>query len=301
MRIAVMDFSSTAISLLVEEVSGEMMSSVVGLRRSVSILDYMNRKGKLSSKGIERVVDSVRYLLEAADRVGAESVHLISTASMRIITNYEEVAEAVRNATGLDFIILDGRDEAYADYMANREYAALGDALLLDIGGATAELADLEEEDMENMFSLPIGPVALRRFSSSLYPDEDEIREMRKEIKKVLSRELVYPGAGFGHLVLIGSNCEALYSVYSDFYGIPDSALRVMKRKKLKRLISYLASSDDGSSLLIKNAPEKAHLLIPSAVLACTVAKYFSADELIISGKGVKEGYLRLLMEEING
>ena len=124
---------------------------------------------------------------------------------------------------------------------------------------------------------------------------------MRKEIKKVLSRELVYPGAGFGHLVLIGSNCEALYSVYSDFYGIPDSALRVMKRKKLKRLISYLASSDDGSSLLIKNAPEKAHLLIPSAVLACTVAKYFSADELIISGKGVKEGYLRLLMEEING
>ena len=53
--------------------------------------------------------------------------------------------------------------------------------------------------------------------------------------------------------------------------------------------------------MLMKNAPEKAYLLIPSAVLAYSVAKFYDADELIISGKGVKEGYLRLLMEEING
>ena len=89
MRIAVIDFSSTALSLLVEEISGEMMSSVVGLRRSVSILDYMNRKGRLSERGIEKVIDSMRYLIEAAERVGAESIRLISTASMRIISNYD--------------------------------------------------------------------------------------------------------------------------------------------------------------------------------------------------------------------
>ena len=139
-------------------------------------------------------------------------------------------------------------------------------------------------------------------FSSELSASCNNARLAAMELPgKVWVVDSLNLSTGFGHLVLIGSNCEALYSVYSDFYGIPDSALRVMKRKKLKRLISYLASSDDGSSLLIKNAPEKAHLLIPSAVLACTVAKYFSADELIISGKGVKEGYLRLLMEEING
>ena len=301
MKIAIMDFSSTALSLLVAEVSREHIEPMIGLRRSVSLIDFMSKKGKLSARGIEKIIEAVRYLEDAAKKVGSDRIVLIATASMRLVSNYSEIQEAVYQSTGLSFDILNGKEEAYADAEANREYASLGDALLLDIGGATAELADLDEEDMENMFSLPIGPVALRSFSSSLCPDEDEAREMRRKIRKVLSRELVYPGAQFGHIVLVGGNCEALYSVYSDFYRIPDSALRVMKRKKLKRLISYLVSSEEGTSLLMKNAPEKAYLLIPSAVLAYSVAKFYDADELIISGKGVKEGYLRLLMEEING
>ncbi len=299
MRIAVMDFSSTAISLLVEEVSGEMMSSVVGLRRSVSILDYMNRKGKLSSKGIEKVADSVRYLLEAADRVGAESVHLISTASMRIITNYEEVAEAVRNATGLDFIILDGRDEAYADYMANREYAALGDALLLDAGGISAELADLGNSSRDSMYSLSAGPVALFRRFSGMYPDEEEADDIRRYVRKTYRKNGVYPGRVFPHIVLVGGNAEALYSVYADYFSVPPSSFRTMRKKKLRKLVKHLMlSSDDRSALFIRNAPEKVHTILPTALLALETASFFSAREFIISDRGVKEGYLRALMED---
>ncbi len=301
MKIAVMDFSSTALSLLVAEASRDSIEPVVGLRRTVSILDYMSRKGKLSERGVEKVVEAVTYLEEAAKKVGADHIILIATASMRMISNYSEVQEAVFRSTGLSFDILDGQQEAYADAEANREYASLGDALMLDIGGATAEIADLAEKDRENMFSIPVGPLTLCRRCSSLYPDEKEAREMKKDVRKALSRELVYPGAEYGHIVLVGGNGDALYRVYADYYRLPESALRVMKRKKLKKLISHLLTSDDRSMLLIKNAPEKAHVLIPSAILACTVAKYFSADELIISDKGVKEGYLRLLMEEMNG
>ena len=113
---AVIDFSSTSISLLVEEVSGEMMTPVVGLRRSVSILGYMSKKGRLSERGVEKAVESIRYLIDAASKVGAQSVHLISTASMRRMRNYGEVMEAVRAATGLPIKNLSGQDEAYADF-----------------------------------------------------------------------------------------------------------------------------------------------------------------------------------------
>ena len=74
-----------------------------------------------------------------------------------------------------------------------------------------------------------------------------------------------------------------------------------MERKKLKKLIKYLISSDDRALILIRNVPEKVHTLIPSAVLAEEIASIFSASELIVSDKGVKDGYLRLLMEEMNG
>ena len=294
MRKALIDFSSTALSLLVMD---DGLRPVFRLRRSLSIVEYMTKKGRLQDRGIEKVLEAVAHLKEAAEEVGARRIYLIATASMRLIANHGEVSDRIRAMTGLSLTILSGREEAYCAASVNRGYAEEESALLLDIGGATCQIADLREPDMENMFSLPIGPVALRRFSSSLYPDEDEIREMRKEIKKVLSRELVYPGAGFGHLVLIGSNCEALYSVYADYFSLPESSLRAMDRKKLKKLIKHLLSSEERSMLFIRNAPEKVHTLIPAALLAYETASHFSADELVISDKGVKEGYLRILVE----
>ncbi len=301
MKIAVIDFSSTSLSLLVEEVSGEMMIPVVGLRRSVSILGYLSKKGKLSERGIEKVVESIRFLLAAAEKVGAESVHIISTASMRIIRNYSEIVEAVQEGTGLPITNLDGPSEAYADYVANREYTALGNSLLLDIGGYSSSIVDMDNGSKESMYALNIGPAALFQRFEGMYPDKNEAKKLRKAIRKVVEKNDVFPGRKFARIVLVGSNAEALYCVYADHYSVPDTSFRAMERKKLRKLIRHLIASDDRALVLIRNVPEKVHTIIPAAILAEEIAALFSADELIVSDKGVKDGYLRLLMEESNG
>ena len=301
MKIAVIDFSSTSLSLIVEDISGEMMIPVVGLRRSVSILGYLSKKGRISERGIEKVVDSIKFLMDAADKVGAESVHIISTASMRLIRNYGEVVAAVKAGTGLSITNLDGQSEAYADYIANREFSALGSSLLLDIGGYSSSMVDMASGDQNSMFALDIGPAALFLRFDGMYPEKGDAKKMRAFIRKVMEKNAAFTGRAFSRLILVGSNAEALYGVYSDYYSLPDSSLHIMERKKLKKLIKYLISSDDRALILIRNVPEKVHTLIPSAVLAEEIASIFSASELIVSDKGVKDGYLRLLMEEMNG
>ncbi len=301
MKIAVIDFSSTSLSLIVEDISGEMMIPVVGLRRSVSILGYLSKKGRISERGIEKVVDSIKFLMDAADKVGAESVHIISTASMRLIRNYGEVVAAVKAGTGLSITNLDGQSEAYADYIANREFSALGSSLLLDIGGYSSSMVDMASGDQNSMFALDIGPAALFLRFDGMYPKKGDAKKMRAFIRKVMEKNAAFTGRAFSRLILVGSNAEALYGVYSDYYSLPDSSLHIMERKKLKKLIKYLISSDDRALILIRNVPEKVHTLIPSAVLAEEIASIFSASELIVSDKGVKDGYLRLLMEEMNG
>lgn len=301
MKIAVIDFSSTSLSLLVEDISGEMMIPVVGLRRSVSILGYLSKKGRISERGIEKVVDSIKFLMDAADKVGAESVHIISTASMRLIRNYGEVVAAVKAGTGLSITNLDGQSEAYADYIANREFSALGSSLLLDIGGYSSSMVDMASGDQNSMFALDIGPAALFLRFDGMYPEKGDAKKMRAFIRKVMEKNAAFTGRAFSRLILVGSNAEALYGVYSDYYSLSDSSLHIMERKKLKKLIKYLISSDDRALILIRNVPEKVHTLIPSAVLAEEIASIFSASELIVSDKGVKDGYLRLLMEEMNG
>ena len=301
MKIGIVDFSSTALSLLVADVNGDMVEKVVDLRRSVSILDYLTKKDKLSKRGIEKVVDSALYLLEAARKVGTQKVKMISTASMRLITNYREVASAVEAATGLSIEALDGKAEAYTDYIANRSYSTLGSVLLLDVGGATAELADMENGNMNDMYSLYIGPLTLSRRYDGMYPDEDEADDIRKHIRKALKAEKVYKGLDFHNLVLVGGTADALYRVYADYYSLPESSVKRMERKKLGKLLKHLVRSEERSMLFIRNAPENVHVLIPAAILVNTVARHFDSEELLISDKGVKEGYLRLIVEAMNG
>ncbi len=300
MKIAVIDFSSTSLSLLVDDVSGEMMTPIVGVRRSVSILGYLSKKGKISERGIEKVVDSIKFLSDAAEKVGAESVHIISTASMRIIKNYDEVARAVREGTGLSITNLDGPSEAYADYIANREFSALGSVLLLDIGGYSSSLVDMAQESRSLMYTLDMGPAALFGRFDGMYPEKEDVKRIRKNIVKILEKNSVFPGRTFSRILLTGSNAEALYAVYKDHFSIMNQSLRTMERKKLKKLIKYLVSSSDRALVLIRNVPEKVHMIIPAAVLAWEIAELYGAEELIVSDKGVKDGYLRLLMEESN-
>ena len=120
---------------------------------------------------------------------------------------------------------------------------------------------------------------------------------MRRYIIDVLAGEMVYQGASYERIVLAGSTAEALLNIYADYYGRLDSDMKMMSRKMLKRLVDHLVGSGEGRSLILRNAPEKIHVLIPAAVLALTCAKYYDSDEFIYSEMGVKEGYLRILEE----
>lgn len=294
MRKALIDFSSTALSLLVMD---DGLRPVFRLRRSLAMVEFISGKGRLIDRGIEKAVEAVLHLKEAAEEVGAKNIQLIATASMRLIANHDEVGRKIRDATGLALTILSGPEEAYCAAAVNRSYAESGTALLLDIGGATCQIADLREPDMENMFSLPIGPMSLYKRLDDIFPTKKEAKAMRKHITEVLTGEMVYQGAAYDRIVLAGSTAEALLEVYADFYGRLDPEMRTMNRRMLRHLAEHLIGKSDRSGLLLRNAPEKIHVLIPAAVLVLACARYYDAEQFIYSEMGVKEGYLKLMEE----
>ena len=91
MREALIDFSSTGLSLLVMD---DGKKPVFRLRRTLSVVDFMSRKGKLMDRGIDKVAEAVLHLKDAALEVGALRIYLIATASMRLIVNHDDVKDS---------------------------------------------------------------------------------------------------------------------------------------------------------------------------------------------------------------
>ena len=295
MRYSVIDISSTGVSMIVAEARGNEAEVVFKDRANLTLLHYLNGRD-LSARGIEKVVAAVAAMKEKCSRLGADELLLISTAALRAIGNFEEVGAAVLGGTGIPVNAVDGRKEAYCDLVANRAYAAFDRAAIIDIGGASIEVCDINEKGGRIMVSLPFGLLNLHeKFVSRIQPDEEEGKNIRRYLSRKADKAGM-PGEGvFDTVVLVGAAGQALCGVYGEYFDAAEN--RAMTAKKFKKLAKHLLCGKDRSKVILDAAPDKLYSVGVASVVARTFVKRFGAERILVSERGVKEGYLQLVLE----
>ena len=294
MKYAVIDISSSSISLTAADDKGG--EPFFRARESLTLLHYMDGHA-LSRRGIEKLIEAVLAMQEKCRSVGVDMLYLISTAALRAVLNIEEVHEEIFSATGIPLNFIDGETEAYCDYVANRSYGeAEGGAVLLDVGGASTEICDLSHEDREGLCCLDFGILTLRKkFVEKIQPGAEEAERIRKFLKKRFKKAGLPKKGAFDTIVLAGATNLALYAVYAEYTKTHTVGERVMDRKKFKKLTQHLLSGAGRAKLILDVAPDKLYAVGLAAVVAEALCKRFGAEKIVVSNKGVKEGYLELV------
>ena len=295
MKIAVIDISSSSISLLVAQVGEKEEEILFRDRSSLTLLHYLEGRS-LSARGIDKLAEAVAAMMEKCRSVRAETLYVISTAALRAVENFEQVREEILRRTGVPVNFVDGETEAYCDFVANRGYGK--GAVLIDIGGASTEVCDLSKDSASHRCSLRFGVLDLhRKFVSRIQPDEKEGEKIRKYVRKKFRKEKI-AGRAFGTAVLAGATNLALYAVYAEYARIKDrEGARVMQPKKFKKLTEHLLGGAGRSRLILDAAPEKLYSVGIAAVVVREFVKCVGAETIVVSERGVKEGYLRLVCD----
>lgn len=298
MKYAVIDISSSNISMIVAEVNDRITEILFRDRASLTLLHYLEGR-KLSARGIDKVVEAVSAMKDKCVSLGADVLYVISTAALRLVENFEEVGAAVLNRAGVPINAVDGQKEALCDYIANRFYSAYERAVLVDIGGASVEICDLSKDSAADRCSLDFGIHTLhRKFVEKIQPEEEEAKRIKKYIGRKLDKAQLPGKDSFVTVVLCGTVTLALYDIYSEFAGAKtEPSERAMNGKKFKKLVKHLVSGRDRSKLILEVAPEKLYSVGIAAIIARTVARRFGAENILVSDRGVKEGYLQLVLD----
>lgn len=293
-KYAVIDFSRTSLSLLVANEELNRLEIIFKTYRPVLIGDMVSKKEKLTEKGINKIISEALELIDSARSLEVDEIYGISTTLLRNIQNEAEVTSEIKEKTGLSVLSLSGKEEAYAAWYANEKYKMLDKAVLFDIGGTSTEICDFSRPYESDMISLDFGTSTIRNaFVKDVYPTKSEEEEIKSFVKGMLKEHV--EKKDMENAVLSGSNMNALYKIYQDYYDVPKSHERLMQYKKLKKLIKVLMNDKQRSSLIIKNVPEKVHLIVPSAICLKVMLKYFNIGNITVSSYGVKEGFLKLL------
>ncbi|CAM2776482.1 Ppx/GppA phosphatase family protein [Deinococcus radiodurans] len=198
MRVAVADVGTNSSHLLIAEaLPGDAggFRVIDTLKDRTRLGECLDTRGELTPEGEERLASALTRFRELAASAGAGDVRVYATSALREAPNGAEVAERVRQRTGLYPAVISGVREGELTYLGVREAVELGpDNVLLDLGGGSLEFVRGAEERAADVLSLPLGAIRMTR----AFPEGDGKNAGRDVADAVARqvRELLRPHAG---------------------------------------------------------------------------------------------------------
>ena len=229
MRLGVLDIgSNTGHLLVVDAHGGAAPLPASSHKQPLRLAEHLDDDGAVTKKGIKALTDFCASATEIAEDKGCEEMLGFATSAVRDAVNSDDVLAHVEKHSGVTLEVLSGEDEARLTFLAVRRWFgwSAGRLAVFDIGGGSLEIAGGTDEAPDVAWSLPLGrgPDGPDRGSRGGRPSDDDIRELRKQVRAEIARDA-------GHLLRP---------------GVPDKAAATSKTFRSLARICGAAPSGDG-------------------------------------------------------
>ncbi len=292
MIVGVIDLGSNTIRLSIYSYDENSFKLLTNKKTMAGIISYIEN-GRLNKEGedkICKVLDSYRELLENFD---VHDVRCFSTASLRNITNRDEVLEKVFKRTGIKVDVLSGQEEADLDFIGTKLFIDIGDGIVIDIGGGSTELVTFEDDKVIAAESINIGSLSMfNKHTQGLIPTKKERSEIQDDViehlDKIKDRSIVDDK----HKVAIGvgGTIRATLRLVNAYKGLE---FKEFSTGDVRELLDQIKASDKASlSRILKICPDRIHTIIPGMTVLYTILRKLDIKMVIVSKYGVREGYL---------
>ncbi|HET7747294.1 MAG TPA: Ppx/GppA phosphatase family protein [Vicinamibacteria bacterium] len=168
--VAVVDMGASAIRLLVAEAPpGKPVQVLEEVSRGVLLGKDTFTRGRLDPATIEATLKALEGFRRIIDQYGVVRYRAVATSAVREAQNSDAFLDRVKIRTGLDVEVIDGSEENRLTYLAVREklkdHPALetSEALLVEVGGGSADLSFLRKGQPVHSGTYPLGAVRMRQ------------------------------------------------------------------------------------------------------------------------------------------
>ena len=301
-KIAVVDIGANSVRMNVYDINTETgRFSVCDSARSMLGLAAYSVDGRLSSDGEGRLFAVLREYLARANSVPTDAFFAFATASLRGLSNTDKVLASIKRRLGIEVAVISGDEEAELDFFATlgrfgSDIASKG--ITVDMGGGSTEIVGFENGRKTCGHSFRIGCLAVsKRFDKTpLAITASELSDIQNYALSELSTHPEFENIG-GTAYLIGGTARAAAKI---FMGV---------RSGLSSLDGFEMTADDlfsvrdtvlsdGGAAIKKYSPDRTATVAPGVCALCEAIRYCGAERLIISGAGVREGFVAKIIEE---
>lgn len=290
----VIDIGSNTVRLSVFRIDGRRVINLFNEKETVGLAGYRKAE-RLTEEGISVLIQTLLRFAYIIDALGDIEIHAIATASIRNISNSQDVIDRVKKEVGMDIEILSGKEEAHLAYVGAAGGLALeSDGVLTDIGGGSTEIVQFKNNRIVDSASFDMGSLSVfRDYAEGLFLTDSERKQMDERLKFLLHAQDI-PRGNYPILCAVGGSARAAMKMYNTvFEAHPDND--EMQTDDLKTLLKYLLDmrEKEKMSLILKVKADRIHTLLPGLSIMYRIAKYFHVERIAVSQTGIREGYVK--------
>ena len=293
---AVIDIGSNSARMIVCKKSSRYAFSIIYEAKSrvrISENSYEN-DGYLQEVAVQRALKALVDFKQIANSLKCRKILCVATSAVRDAPNRDYFLQKVKKEVGINIKVIDGKQEAYlGGIAAHNLLPPQKEAVTIDIGGGSTELALIKEGRIIDTISLDIGTIRLKE----LFYDK---KVKYKELISFIEEKFIQIPQTFKvkKAIAIGGTARAI------------SKLFMPKDYPLKTLHAYEYNFEENYDLLKKIASSsvlklkkyniKKHRLDTfreGVAIFVNVLNHLGIEQVITSGVGVREGvYLKDLL-----
>jgi exopolyphosphatase / guanosine-5'-triphosphate,3'-diphosphate pyrophosphatase len=306
MRLGVLDIgSNTGHLLVVDAHGGAAPLPAYSFKQPLRLAEHLDGSGAVNQEGIDALTGFTREAMRVAEDKGCAETLAFATSAVRDAVNSDAVLAHVAASTGVTIEVLSGEDEARLTFLAVRRWFgwSAGRLAVFDIGGGSLELAGGSDEAPDVAWSLPLGAARLARAFAGGAPDEEGLRELRRQIRADIARDA-------GHLIRAGvpDRAVATSKTFRSLARICGAApsgdgplvARALPLAELRSWIPKLVSMPlETLSELPGVSASRAHQIVPGALVAEACMDIFDLPSLEICPWALREGVILERLDHI--
>jgi exopolyphosphatase / guanosine-5'-triphosphate,3'-diphosphate pyrophosphatase len=295
--VAVIDLGSNSGRVVVLRMDPQGHLEILADGRSpLRLARELAARPRLSGEAIDRVVAALKDFSAIAAGSTARQVIAVATSAVRETENGAELLERVRSQAGIQVTVIDGEKEARYSFLGAVYGVQAEHGMLIDVGGGSIEASSFRDRRLVRTWTLPLGALRLSTtFLRSDPPAKDEIDELRDHVRKTLTEADVPALAEDERLVGTGGTIRNLAKIdrTSGQYPIPRIHGYVLGRKRVSDIAARVESRTGQGRRLIRGLnADRADSIVGGALGTLVTMEALRADELIVSGQGLREGVL---------
>lgn len=297
-NLAVIDLGSNSVRMTISRISDDGTYETVAQEKEyVRLSKNMGVEKILQHEAIERTISALKNFKTIYSKLDHLNIVAVATAAVRQATNQKQFLKRVKNDIGINLNVISGTREAYYDYVGVSETLPATNAVIIDTGGASAEIVLVQNGKVSNLISIPIGSVTL----SSKFDLADDIAAtevfkamifVNKIFQNVwwLRNGLNLPIIGLGGsnrtLAKINRRFNNLLDT-NDIHGyqLRDDAIN----ETFERIIGM--NLDERKKVPGINK-ERADIIVGGLIPVILLMNYLDSDRIMFSTSGLREGIL---------